>query len=153
MSAQGMEAPQALTVGRDIENAKAIIKPIVDDRRSSKRQKPIISETFEDGHVAEAVVAVDLEDDEVKPMLLVGDGYGHQFASNFRGFTAAPPKTHPYQPYVFVFLGKLFHDLRSFIIAVIHNNYFVIQTLTNLNPALQCVSYSIRLVLRWYYHR
>jgi len=101
MSAQGMEAPQALTVGRDIENAKAIIKPIVDDRRSSKRQKPIISKTFEDGHVAEAVVAMDLEDGEVKPMLLVGDGYGYQLASNFRGFTAASPKTYPYQPYVF----------------------------------------------------
>jgi len=85
------------TTARDLNKAIETYKP----SPLKPRLQAIISKTFEDGHVAEAVVAADLEDDEVKPMLLVGDGYGYQLTLNFRGFTAASPKTYPYQPYVF----------------------------------------------------
>jgi len=67
----------------------------------NKDFEAITSKTFDDGHVVEAVMALDLEDNQVKPMLLVGDGYGYQLTLNFRGFKAVSPKSYPYPPYVF----------------------------------------------------
>ena len=85
------------TTARDLNKAIETYKP----SPLKPRLQAIISKTFEDGHVAEAVVAADLEDGEVKPMLLVGDGYGYQLTLNFQGFKAVSPKSYPYQPYVF----------------------------------------------------